>query len=507
MLFNFHLLRARNYSWRRQLRPLRTTLLVVAVTLPWSSISGGQLRSHVSVMPSLQGVQEMTSMTMYVDTVVAHPSQDTVLSTMHDRSLRYGLDTTVSPCADFFQYVHGGWRAKTDMELLGGTQLKYLSTHSYAEYHLQRRIQALLDSARSIATTTSDPMVKAIGNFYASCMTADTLERNPRRGAASVPDSSRSAQCARRSMVTFPDAVGQVFADDLFASGAAEKMDVILKQIMASIIKRIEANPILSPGDRTWAIGRLHSLKLHVGRPQAIDYRDLTLSDDYYRNKVAIAEFTHRVALKQVGNAIGSDMGMKMFVVNAQYIPTSHSVEVPAGIFMPPFFDPRAEDALNYSGVGSVIAHEIFHSIAHGFSSLDNAAWKENTDKFRASVSAIGTVDKWSTNGTRTFHEDVADLGAALVTYDAWKEAMQKSRKTVVPLVEGFTPDQRFFLGLALIWRSKWQPIALFSQDTHSSPFARVTLMMQNSPQFAKAFGCKDGDAMVLPPEKRVQIW
>ncbi|MFO5197520.1 hypothetical protein RCL06_24305, partial [Salmonella enterica subsp. enterica serovar Typhimurium] len=88
---------------------------------------------------------------------------DTVLSTIHGPSLQHGLDTTVSPCADFFQYVHGGWRAKTEMGPFDGKQLKRLSTHSYAQYHLQRRIQALLDSARSITTTTTDPMVKAIG--------------------------------------------------------------------------------------------------------------------------------------------------------------------------------------------------------------------------------------------------------------------------------------------------------------------------------------------------------
>ncbi len=441
--------------------------------------------------------------------IATEPSSatDTVLSTIHGPSLRHGLDTTVSPCADFFQYVHGGWRAKTEMEPFDGKQLKRLSTHSYAEYHLQRRIQALLDSARSILATTTDPTIRAIGNFYASCMTADTLEWSPRRGNSSIPDSSRSAQCVRRSMVTFPDAVGQVLADDLFASDAADRMEAMLKQIMASVIKRIEANPVLSPNERMWAIGRLKSLKLHVGRPKAIDYNDLVLSDDYYHNKVVIAEFTHRTALKQIGGAIGSDMGMQMFVVDARYVPTSHSVEVPAGIFMPPFFSPTAEDALNYSGVGSVIAHEIFHSIAHGFSALDNAAWKENTDKFRALVSAIATVDKWSTDGTRTFNEDVADLGAALVTYDAWKEAVRQSRQPPAPLVEGFTPDQRFFLGLALVWRYKWQPVASFSQDTHSSPFARVTLMMQNSPQFAKAFGCKEGDPMVLTTKQRVHIW
>ncbi len=172
---------------------------------------------------------------------------------------------------------------------------------------------------------------------------------------------------------------------------------------------------------------------------------------------------------------------------------------------MPPFFDANAEDALNFGGIGLIIGHEIFHSIATQLQSIANPEMHDNIKKFKQLNSELGTVDGWNTNGTRTFNEDIADYGGVLISYAAWKATLKQRGKPAAPTVDGFTPDQRFFIGLDRVWRSKWQ--GGLNWDVHAAPFARVNAMALSAPEFAKAFGCKVGDPMVRPTEKKVVIW
>ncbi len=434
---------------------------------------------------------------------------DTFTPPMLGPSLRYGVDTTVSPCVDFYQYVNGDWRAKTKLGNVAQGETKRIAIFDDTYRRAQLRLRVILDSAQSIAPTTTDPTLKALGTFYGSCLTADSLERVPRSTRSTTPatDSMRADQCVQRTLATLGGALGQAFAHDLLVSHAIERMEALLEALRMAAIEQITANPWMTSDEKGWALERLQKLKLRVGMPkQLMDYSSLALTSDYKQNKKAVANFD----TQQWVNAIGGDVRAKwkasLLTANAFYMSRDHAIEIPAVMFMSPFFDVHAEEALNFAGIGYIIGHEIFHSIAPQLPIIKNPAMKTNIEQFKQLNSALGTVDGWNTDGTRTFQEDIADYGGLLVSYAAWKATLKMAGKHAAPIVDGYTPDQRYFIGVARVWRAKWQGGGM-NYDVHASPFARVNALMLSAPQFAKAFGCKEGDPMVRPSEKKVVIW
>ncbi len=435
---------------------------------------------------------------------------DTFTPPLLGPSLRYGVDTTVSPCVDFYQYVNGDWRAKTTLGKLAAGQKKYVDIWADMYRRAQRRLQVILDSAQSIAATTTDPTLKALGTFYGSCLTADSLERDRLRSARSqtlVPDSTRADQCVQRTLATLGGALGQAFAHDLLGSQAIERMEGLLEALRAAAIEQVTANPWMTPDEKGLALERLQRLKLRVGIPkQTVDYTSLVLTTNYIQNKKAVANFDTQQWVNAIGSDVRAQWKRSLLRLNASYLPGEHAIEVPPILFMPPFFDVTAEDALNFAGIGYIIGHEIVHSITALLWASDNPGMKDNMAQFKALNSALGTVDGWDTDGTRTFQEDIADHGGVLIAYAAWKATLKKSGKPAASTVDGYTPDQRFFIGIARVWRAKWQGYD-GKNDNHAAPFARVNAIVLSAPPFAPAFGCKAGDPMVRPIEKNVVIW
>ncbi len=485
------------------------------------SVSSGFSVVDIRGNPSIQQMQSsdaemLVSLGVRDSTPKENPRKpaapDTFTPPMLGPSLRYGVDTTVSPCVDFYQYVNGDWRAKTKLGNLLGGQTKTVEIFGDTYRRTILRLQVILDSARAIAATTKDPTLRVLGTFYGSCLAADSLELTRARmgGVRSqtpVRDSTRAEQCLQRTINTLGGALGQAFAQGLLGSNSIARMQELLEALRVAAIDRIKANQWMSPPEKTLALERLQKLHLRVGMPkEMVDYGPLILSNDYTQNKLAVANFDNQQWVNAIGGDLRAQWKASLLTPNAFYMPGDHAIEIPAVMFMPPFFDVKAEDALNFSGIGLVIGHEIFHSIAGQLPLIDNPEMKANIEKFKSLNSELGTVDGWNTDGKRTFGEDVADLGGVLVSYAAWKATLKKSGKLAAPLVDGFTPDQRFFLGLAVVWRGKWEGTG-FDQDVHASPFARVNAMVLNAPAFAKAFGCKDGDPMVRPDNKKITIW
>ncbi len=460
---------------------------------------------------TISAVQNPTDSTKVPDSITT-VLPDTFTPPFLGQSLRYGVDTTVSPCVDFYQYVNGDWRAKTKLDLTQPTDNVNVSIFRDTERRTQLRLQNLLDSARTLSPTTNDATLKVLGAFYSSCLTADSLERVPKtinRSKTPLRDSTRAEQCVQRTITTLSTALGQAFAKDLFASHAVTQMQELLEAVRTATIERLKRNKWMTPDERAFAIERLEKLQLRVGmHKEVIDYSSLTLTNDYLKNKTAVANFNNQRWVNSIGTNIGEQWRATLLTPNAFYLGGmggEHAIEVPAAMFMPPFFDPKADDALNFAGIGLVIAHEIFHSIAPQLPKIKNSEMQANVEKFKALNSELGMLDGWTTDGNRTFIEDIADLGGVLVAYDAWKATLKKKGKPAPALLDGYTPDQRFFIGTGLVWRGKWKMKNM--GGTHAAPFARVHLMIKNSPQFAKAFGCKEGDAMVPPAQKRVIIW
>lgn len=449
---------------------------------------------------------------------------DTVIPAMLGETISYGMDTTVSPCDDFYQFVNGGWRSDAIVPENSKNPYHMASFFNDAYRRMRKRMDVILDSARLVRTTTDDHTLRVLGEFYESCMVADSLERSPfvrqRSSLLSTggnneqnnkplkKDSTRAEQCSQRTLQRLGGAAGQAFIQDLQNSGAVSRMDKMLVDIKQSVLKRIKNHPLLSEDEKLYALERLDRLILRVGIPeQLVDYSGLILSDsDYEYNKKEIAGFSNLQWVSSIGSNMREKWKASLLTPNAFYMPGDHAIEIPPVMFSPPFFHADGDDALNYAGVGFVIGHEIYHSLAQILPQVTDPEMKAQMDSFKAFNTSVGELDGWKANGNRTFNEDIADLGGIRASYSAWKSAVSQDKSSKDRSLDGFSPDQRFFINVGLIWRSKWTGIPP-NNDVHAPHFARVNGVVMQMPEFAEAFSCQPDDSMVLPPHRLSKIW
>ena len=206
--------------------------------------------------------------------------------------------------------------------------------------------------------------------------------------------------------------------------------------------------------------------------------------------------------------------------VNAYYSSSSNDINFPAGILQPPFYDPNADDAVNYGAMGAVIGHEMTHGFDDRGSQFDARGnlrdwwtpedarrYRERTARVVDQFNGFVAVDTLHVNGRLTLGENIADLGGLAIAYAAMEKALEGKPR---PLIQGFTPEQRFFLAYAQVWRSKFRDeearrrVAI---DPHAPARWRVDGPLSNLSEFAKAFGCRAGDAMVRPDSLQARIW
>ena len=216
------------------------------------------------------------------------------------------------------------------------------------------------------------------------------------------------------------------------------------------------------------------------------------------------------------------EWGMTPQTVNAYYNPTDNTINFPAAILQPPFFDAKADDALNYGGIGAVIGHEATHGYDDEGSQFDAKGNNENwwttddrakfdarTAKLVAQYNAYEPLPGKHVNGQLTLGENIADLGGINVAFDALQMALKKNPAENVK-VDGYTPDQRFFLNFARIWRGSTRPerqAVLLNSDPHSPAQFRAIGAPSNMPAFSETFACKSGDTMVRGDATQVKIW
>lgn len=450
--------------------------------------------------------------------------RDTVIPTMLGESLAYGMDTTMSPCEDFYQFVNGGWRDRAVVPAKQNRSYQMASFFDDAYRRMRKRMDVILDSARLVRASTNDHTLRVLGEFYESCMVADSLERSPfiRQRSSLLPiggnneqgqelikkDSTRAEQCSQRTLQRIGGVAGQAFIQDLQNSGAVSRMDKMLVDIKHSVVKRIKDHPLLSEDEKLYALERLDRLILRVGIPeQLVDYSGLALSDsNYEHNKKEIAGFSNLQWVSSIGSDVREKWKASLLTPNAFYMPRDHAIEIPPVMFSPPFFYANGDDALNYAGVGFVIGHEIYHSLAQILPQIKNVEMKAQMDSFKAFNTSMGELDGWKANGNRTFNEDIADLGGIRASYAAWQSTVSQDKSSQSSTLNNLSPDQVFFINVGLIWRSKWTGVPP-NNDVHAPHFARVNAVVMQMPEFAKAFSCSPTDPMVLAPDRLSKIW
>jgi predicted metalloendopeptidase len=282
--------------------------------------------------------------------------------------------------------------------------------------------------------------------------------------------------------------------------------------------------PWMSAATRQQALIKLNAITNKIGYPDK--WRDYSALDitrgPYVENVFHAATFEFHRDLNKVGKPVDrNEWGMSPPTVNAYYNPQLNEIVFPAGILQPPFFDFQADDAVNYGAMGAVIGHEMTHGFDDQGSQFDAQGnlknwWtpedQKNFDARGACVAkqfdGFAVEDKLHENGKLVEGESIADLGGLAIAYAAYQKSLEGKPRPQD--MDGFTPEQRFYLGFAHLWAENMRPEyarLLTNVDPHPLPKFRVFGPLSNLPAFAQAFGCKAGDPMVRPPGDRCEIW
>src|SRR5213075_3258441 len=279
----------------------------------------------------------------------------------------------------------------------------------------------------------------------------------------------------------------------------------------------------MSPATKQAAQEKLAHFTVKIGYPaKTRDYSSLVIKRaDLLGNAIRTAEFRYADMATRLGKPVDrSRWGMTAQTVNAYYNASNNEIVFPAAILQPPFFDMSADDAVNYGAIGAVIGHEIGHgfddqgSKSDGFGNLrdwwtpaDAAAFKDRTQRLGAEYAAISPIDTLHINPRLTMGENIGDNSGLMQAYRAYRISLGGKE---APVIAGLTGDQRFFLGYAQVWRTKFRDAALRNQlltNPHSPGMARAFVPLTNNDVFMRAFDVKPGDKMWREPGERVKIW
>ncbi|HYN83718.1 MAG TPA: M13 family metallopeptidase [Pyrinomonadaceae bacterium] len=319
-------------------------------------------------------------------------------------------------------------------------------------------------------------------------------------------------------------ALGREYVARHFSPRAKERMLTMIGDIREAFARRIRALDWMGEETKRKALAKLDKITVNVGYPDRwpdLDGLDIR-PDGYLANVVRVTRRDVERSIRKLGEpADRGEFGMTPQTVNAYYNPAENKIVFPAAILQPPVFHESFDRAVNYGGIGSVIAHEFTHAfddegsqydgdgrLANWWTAEDLARFKEKQRLVVEQYSGYTALDGLRLNGELTVGENIADLGGVHVAFDAF-EARQR-REGRAPLIDGLTPEQRFFVAWARVWRVNMTPEAVRlkvnTSTTSYAPF-RVNGPFSNHEGFIKAFGLKDGDPMVRPAAKRIRIW
>ena len=363
----------------------------------------------------------------------------------------------------------------------------------------------------SAAPFLSDDFSTARWEFYGKTLSGQQEQRPRWKRALSVPNSILS------------EAVGEMYVQKYFPASSKEKMITLVGNLQKALGQHIEALEWMSGQTKAKALEKLAAFHVKIGYPDKWkDYSSLEIdpSLSYWDNIKRATEWQSADDLSQVGKPVDKDKWyMSPQTVNAYYNPTTNEICFPAAILQPPFFNPEADDAVNYGAIGVVIGHEMTHgfddqgrqfdkdgNLADWWTEQDAEAFSAKTEILAEQFDKIEVMEGLHANGQLTLGENIADQGGLRVAYTAMKNAQNGTEPAPI---DGFTADQRFYLSYATIWAQniRDEEIARLTKiDPHSLGEWRVNATLRNIETFYKAFDIADG-AMFMPEEQRVIIW
>lgn len=319
------------------------------------------------------------------------------------------------------------------------------------------------------------------------------------------------------------DALGEIYVEKYFTADAKKRMLDMVNNLQAAFAKRIDNLDWMSDSTKIIAKDKLNAFLKKIGYTDKWrDYSKVTIDrGKYYENLVSCAKNEYQYEINKIGKPVDrTEWDMTPPTINAGYYPTYNAIVFPAGILQFPFFDADADDAINYGGIGMVIGHEMTHGFDDQGAQYDKDGnlknWWGISDSVKFVAKSKQVIDLYNSyviidsvhvNGSLTTGENIADIGGVAIAYDAFKMTMQGKDTTKI---DGFTPDQRFFISLAQIWREKLKPESqrLYANlDPHSPSMYRVNGPLSNFAPFYAAFNVQPGNKMYIPDSARIKIW
>ena len=372
---------------------------------------------------------------------------------------------------------------------------------------------SLLNRASSQLSTTIE---NANFEFYGKTLTGAVKQR---------PSDERALQVINGRI---GEALGKLYVEKMFPAEAKTKAEKMIKNIFIAFENRINNLAWMSPETKVSAVEKLHMSKIKIGYPDKWkDYSALAIKSPeeggtYFENTKNMAKWRYEEDLADLNKPVDKTRwGMSPQTVNAYYNASYNEIVFPAAILQPPFYNYQADEAVNYGGIGGVIGHEISHgfddsgsrynaegNLVDWWTAEDSKQFSALTTALATQYSALEPLPGTFVDGKFTLGENIGDLGGINAAYDGLQLYLKENGNP--GLIDGYTPEQRFFLSWATIWRSKARDEAIKNQvktDPHSPGMYRAYVPLQNVDTFYQAFGIQANDGMYIAPEKRVKIW
>jgi putative endopeptidase len=372
------------------------------------------------------------------------------------------------------------------------------------------------DLLNSFSSQLSTDIEAANFDFYSKTL----------RGAIKqLPREEKALQVVNNSI---GEALGKLYVEKVFPAEAKAKAVDMIHNVILAYQNRINNLTWMSAATKVKAIEKLNKITIKVGYPDkwkdysALEIKSVADGGSYLQNSINISKWNFKKGIEKLNKPVDkTEWGMSPQTVNAYYNPSYNEIVFPAAILQPPFYNYQADEAVNYGGIGAVIGHEI----SHGF---DDSGARYNAEgnlvdwwtpedlkqftalggALAAQYSALEPLPGIHVDGNFTLGENIGDLGGINAAYDGLQLYLKKHGNP--GLIDGFTPEQRFFISWATVWRTKSRDEAIKNQvktDPHSPGMYRAVVPVQNVDAFYDAFGIKKGDKMYVDPDKRVKIW
>ncbi len=455
-----------------------------------------------------------------LETAMANPRLDRV--ERRDRRKTYNMMSVadlqkLTPSVNWNNYFTKLGIAKLDS--LNVSQPKYMAalqtifTENKVEDWKAYLRWMLIDNASDVLTTEIE---KANWDFYSKTLQGAKKQR---------PREERALQVVNG---TVGEALGKLYVEKKFPAEAKEKASKMIKNVFLAFENRINKLPWMTPETRKGAIDKLKKSTVKIGYPDTWkDYSKLVIKSKenggtYYENMKNVSKWGFKENLADLSKPVDKTRwGMSPQTVNAYYNPSYNEIVFPAAILQPPFYDYKADEAVNYGGIGAVIGHEISHGFDDSGSRYNADGnlvnwWTEDDLKqftglggaLAAQYSALEPLPGTFVDGKFTLGENIGDLGGVNAAYDGLQLYLKENGNP--GLIDGYTPEQRFFISWGTIWRSKMRDEAIKNQvktDPHSPGMYRAYVPLLNVDEFYKAFNILETDKLYIKPEDRVRIW